>query len=80
MPVFVDEGNYIIWAKQLLTQGAYFITLTDGKKSLEQEREIIMKSVKKEIVDLVIATSEKVLGEQVDNKYKDKVVKELGNL
>ncbi|MBP9802948.1 MAG: F0F1 ATP synthase subunit B [Candidatus Pacebacteria bacterium] len=54
--------------------------IENGKKSLEQEREIIMKSVKKEIVDLVIATSEKVLGEQVDNKYKDKVVKELGNL
>jgi 4-amino-4-deoxy-L-arabinose transferase-like glycosyltransferase len=34
MPVFVDEGNYIIWAKQLLTQGAYFITLTDGKPPL----------------------------------------------
>lgn len=56
------------------------ILIENGKKSLEQEREIIMKSVKKEIVDLVIATSEKVLGEQVDNKYKDKVVKELGNL
>lgn len=54
--------------------------IENGKKSLEKEREIMMASVKKEIVDLVIATTEKVLEEKIDSKYKDKVIKELSNL
>lgn len=54
--------------------------IENGKKSLEQERELIIKSAKKEIVDLVISTTQKVLGEEVDIKYRDKVVKELGDL
>lgn len=31
LPVTVDEGNYIVWAKQGLLNNDWFITLTDGK-------------------------------------------------
>ncbi len=54
--------------------------IENGKKSLEKERELMMASVKKEIVDLVIATTQKVLEEKIDTQYRDKVIKELGNL
>lgn len=56
------------------------LLIENGKKSLEKEREMMMNSAKKEIVDLVILTTEKVLGEKIDNKYADKVIKELNNL
>ncbi len=54
--------------------------IENGKKSLEKERELMMASVKKEIVDLVIATTQKVLEEKIDTQYRDKVIKELGDL
>lgn len=54
--------------------------IENGKKSLEKERELMMVSVKKEIVDLVIATTQKVLEEKIDTQYRDKVIKELGDL
>lgn len=45
MPVFVDEGNYIIWAKQALVQKQYFISLTDGKPPLSLWGEMVFISL-----------------------------------
>ncbi|MDQ5954795.1 MAG: synthase subunit b, partial [Patescibacteria group bacterium] len=51
-----------------------------GKKTLEQEKTKMVNDAKREIVDLVVKTSEKLLGSSVDKSYEEKVVKELNNI
>ncbi len=34
LPIFVDEGGYIFWAKQALLHGQYYLSVLDGKPPL----------------------------------------------
>ena len=54
--------------------------IESGKKTLEQEKNKMVNDAKKEIVDLVVKTSEKLLGNNVDKSFEAQVVKELGNI
>lgn len=54
--------------------------ITTGKKSLEAEKVKMVAEAKKEIIDLVIKTTEKVVGTQVTPAFNDKVVQELNSL
>ena len=54
--------------------------IESGKKTLKQEKNKMVNDAKKEIVDLVVKTSEKLLGNNVDKSFEAQVVKELGNI
>ena len=54
--------------------------IENGKKTLEVEKVKMVAEAKKEIVSLVIASTEKLLGNRVDESLNEKAVKELGKL
>ncbi len=56
------------------------LMLKNGKKSLELEKVKILDSARQEIVDLVVKTTEKVLGNKVDKTYSVSIMRELSNL
>lgn len=57
------------------------LMIENNKKHLEIEKTKMLTEAKKEIVSLVIQTTEKVLGKKVDsNEYSNNVIKELSTL
>lgn len=56
------------------------LMIENNKKHLEIEKTKMLTEAKKEIVTLVIQTTEKVLGKKVDNDYSNNVIKELSAL
>lgn len=54
--------------------------LEKGKKNLEAEKVRIFDEARKEIADLVILSTEKILNSKVDTHLNEKIIKELGNL
>lgn len=62
-------------------QGAAIVTqakeevggiVAQGKKALQQERSLMLQEVKKDVIDMVIASAEKILGGAVDAKMDEK--------
>lgn len=51
--------------------------LASGKKALEVEKSKMLDDARKEIANLVVQTTEKLIGTQVDSSYNQKVVGEL---
>jgi F-type H+-transporting ATPase subunit b len=51
-----------------------------GKKTLEQEKIKMVQDARKEIASLVIKTSEKLLGGNVDKSFEERAVKELNSV
>jgi F0F1-type ATP synthase membrane subunit b/b' len=49
-------------------------------KTLESEKAKMVSEAKREVAELVISATEKIIGSKVDNAYNEKVVKELNNL
>ncbi len=54
--------------------------VADGKQVLETEKIKIVKDAKKEIINLVILSTEKLLGSKVDASFDRKILDELNNL
>ncbi len=56
------------------------LMIENGKKALEKEKEIMIHETKKEIIDLIILTNEKILSKKIDKDYLESINKELKNL
>lgn len=51
--------------------------ITSGKRALEAEKTKMLEEAKHEIVSLVVKATEKLLESEVDEKYDEKVLKEI---
>ena len=50
-------------------------TINEEKAKIQVEKAVVLKELKKEVADLVVASLEKILGEKVDSKKDGEMIK-----